>query len=81
MFTLLLNLMTNQSYAQVTIECNTVESTILQQKQKINCRLTSVEIINFCIMESSSRFDFVITLGEKQYKKRSIIFRTLLIKF
>ena len=69
MFTLLLNLMTNQSYAQVTIACNTVESPILQQKQKINCQLTSVEIINFCIMASSSRFGFVIALDEKQYKK------------
>ena len=30
MFAVLLNLMTNQSYAQVTIACNTVESPVLQ---------------------------------------------------
>ena len=61
LFAVLLNLMTNQSYAQVTIACKTVESPILQSPPK--CDMFQL---------SQRKFDkFILGLTRKNYSTAS----------
>ena len=66
LFAVLLNLMTNQSYAQFTIACNTVESPILQKEpqcyRNANCSryLTRIINISFFVPDFSDIYFFKI---------------------